>query len=67
MFYIYTVCKQRCVLLVCSALSMEMLALQHILGGIGIQVFMVESLQKSEIPAGWDLCHFQSTSQKIYI
>lgn len=27
---------------------------------------MVERLQKSEIPAGWDLWNFQSALQKIY-
>lgn len=50
MLYICTVCKQCCVLLVCSALSMEMLILQHIFSGDRIQVWWkgyrkVKSLQ----------------------
>lgn len=66
MLYICTVCKQCCVLLVCSALSMEMLVLRHIFSG-DRNSSMVESLQKSEIPAGWDLWNFQCALQKIYI
>lgn len=66
MLYICTVCKQCCVLLVCSALFMEMLVLQHIFRR-DRNSSLVGELQKSEIPAGWDLWNFQSALQKIYI
>lgn len=66
MLYICTICKQCCVLLVCSALSLETLALQHIFRGAR-NSSMVGRLQKSEIAAGWDLWNFQSALQKIYM
>lgn len=66
MLYICTICKQCCVLLACSALSLETLALQHIFRGAR-NSSMVGRLQKSETAAGWDLWNFQSALQKIYI
>ena len=66
MLYVCTVCKQHCVLLVCSALSVEMLVLQHIFRR-DRNSSMAERLQRSEIPTGWNLWNFQSTLQKIYI
>lgn len=64
--YIFALCVNSVVLLVCSALSMEMLVLQHMFRG-DRNSSMVERLQKSEIPEGWDLWNFQSALQKIYI